>query len=173
MAIGANNFALALALGALGQAPRRARIAIVFGLFEFSIPLVGLLIGRELAEGTSDGARWIGALLLCLLGAWTLATGVGSDRAEALSRRVGTWSGLVGLAAGLSLDNLTVGFALGLGGAAPLLVATVIASFSVAFTLIGLQVGAAGRGHWERRTETLAGLALVAVGILVAAGWIG
>ena len=43
-AIAANNLVVALALGALGQAPRRWRIAGVFGVFEFAVPLIGLLI---------------------------------------------------------------------------------------------------------------------------------
>lgn len=48
-----------------------------------------------------------------------------------------------------------------------------IAVFSVAFTLIGLELGAAGRSRWKRPTELLAGLALIAVGVFVGIGWTG
>jgi len=169
--IGANNLVVALALGALGQAPRRWRIAGVFGVFEFAVPLIGLLIGQGLSGELAEAGRWIGAAMLVALGLLTLRPDGADD--ERLAARVTTTWGLVGLAAGLSLDNLLVGFALGLGDVSPLLVAAVIASFSVSFTLVGLQLGAVGRRHWERRVRVLAGVALVAVGLAVGAGWIG
>lgn len=176
VAIGANNLAVALVLGALGQAKRRWRIASVFGAFEFLVPLVGLLIGRELAGAATDVGRWVGAALLVGIGVWALVAaarrGRDDGRAEKLARRVASWRGLAWLAAGLSLDNLAVGFALGLGGASPLLVAAVIAAFSVVFTLVGLRLGAAGRDRWKRPTELLAGLALVAIGVAVGVGWL-
>lgn len=170
-AIGANNLVVALALGALGQAPRRWRIAGVFGLFEFAVPLIGLLIGRGLSGTLAEAGRWVGAALLAALGLITLRPDGPED--ERLAERVTTTWGLAGLAAGLSLDNLLVGFALGLGEVSPLLVATVIACFSVSFTLAGLQLGAAGRRHWERPARVAAGVALVALGVGVGAGWIG
>lgn len=173
-AIGANNLGVALALGALGQSDHRWRIAGVFGAFEFLVPLAGLVVGRELAGELADTGRWVGAALLAALGLWTMwAARGGEQRGRELARRASTWSGLAGLAAGLSLDNLVVGFALGLGGAAPLIVAAVIAAFSVGFTLAGLRLGAAGRHRWRRGTEVLAGMALLAVAAGVGAGWIG
>jgi putative Mn2+ efflux pump MntP len=170
-AIAANNLVVALALGALGQAPRRWRIAGVFGAFEFAVPLIGLLIGRGLSSPLAEAGRWIGAVLLTALGLLTLRPDGDDD--ERLAERATTVGGLVGLAAGLSLDNLLVGFALGLGDVSPLLVAAVIACFSVSFTLVGLELGAAGRRHWERPARVAAGVALVAVGLAVGAGWIG
>ena len=173
-AIGANNLGVALALGALGQAGHRWRIAGVFGAFEFLVPLVVLLVGRELADELADTGRWIGAALLAVLGLWTMwAAREGEQRGSELARRASTWSGLAGLAAGLSLDNLVVGFSLGLGGATPVIVAAFIAAFSVGFTLAGLRLGAAGRHRWRRGTELLAGAALLVVAVGVGAGWLG
>lgn len=171
--IGFNNLAVSLALGALGRRPRRWRIVGVFMVFEFTVPLIGLLIGSQLAGAGADAGRAIGALLLAGLGAWTLWSSLESAEGERLAQRATTWSGLIGLAAGLSLDNLVVGFALGLGEASPLLVASVIAAFSAGFTLAGLEIGAQGRRRWERRTEIVAGLALIMVAVGVALGAIG
>lgn len=170
-AIGANNLVVALALGALGQAPRRWRIAGTFGLFEFFVPLIGLLIGQGLSGPLAEAGRWIGAALLAALGLMTLRPEGPDD--QRLAERITTTGGLAGLAAGLSLDNLLVGFAVGLGDVSPFLVAAVIACFSVSFTLVGLRLGAAGRRHWERRARVAAGVALVALGLAVGAGWIG
>lgn len=43
--IGANNLAVSLALGSLGQSGRYLRIVPVFGFFEFVMPPIGLSIG--------------------------------------------------------------------------------------------------------------------------------
>src|SRR6056297_1180365 len=125
--IGANNFSTSLALGALGQERRLWRVLVVFAAFEFTVPLVGLWLGQRLASAVAGHGGWLGPLLLAGLGLWTLfeATRRTRDR-ETLARRLTDWRGLVLLAAGLSVDNLVVGFGLGLGGTPPLLMATVI-----------------------------------------------
>jgi manganese efflux pump family protein len=169
-AIGANNLVVALALGALGQARRRGRIVAVFGIFEFTVPLVGLLLGQGLAGALAGSGRWVGAVLLAALGLLAMRPRGIDD--EQLAGRVTTIGGLVALAAGLSLDNLAVGFGLGFGDVNPLLVAGVIAAFAVCFTLAGLKLGAAGRRHWERRAQIASGAALVALAVAVGAGWI-
>ncbi|MFO8237169.1 MAG: manganese efflux pump, partial [Prochlorococcaceae cyanobacterium] len=126
--IGANNLAVALALGAMGQVERRWRVLVVFGVFEFTMPLLG--IG---------------------LGLLTVVAGVRNRRQdEKLARSATSWRGLTVLAFGLSLDNVVVGFSLGLGGSNPLAVATTIAWFSVLFTWIGMGLGRTSRRHWER-----------------------
>lgn len=173
LVIGSNNLAVALALGAHGQASRRWRITVIFGLFEFFVPLAGIWAGSTVARSVGDAAAAIGPVLIILLGAWTIGAGVReSEFAEDLAERVTTWSGLIALAAGLSLDNLLVGFSLGLGNANPLVVATTIAIFSVAFTLAGLALGAASRRHWERRAKVLSGVLLVGLGVANALGWL-
>jgi putative Mn2+ efflux pump MntP len=133
-----------------------------------------LIIGRELAGEVAETGRWIGAVVLAVLGLWTMwAALAGGFRGQELARRASTWGGLAGLAAGLSIDNLVVGFALGLGGASPLIVAAVIAGFSVGFTLAGLRLGAEGRHRRPQSTEFLAGVALLVVAVGVGAGWFG
>jgi putative Mn2+ efflux pump MntP len=166
--IGSNNLAASLALGALGQAVRRWRIVAVFGAFEFLVPLVGVWLGRHAAGVVAERAGWLGPLLLALLGAWAVAGGLRRDRdEEALARRATTWRGLALLAGGLSLDNLVVGFSLGLGGRSPLLLAAVIAGCSMAFAWLGLRLG---RRRHRRVAEAGTGVLLLA---LAGASWAG
>ena len=171
LVIGSNNLAAALALGALGQASRRVRIVAVFSVFEFVIPLVGIGLGQTAARWVATHAEWISAALLIALGAWVIVVGVRkkSDD-ERLARRATTWYGLLLLAGGLSIDNLVVGFSLGLGLVDPLVVATTIAGFSAAFTWVGLGLGDASRRHWERWAAVGAGGLLVALGVADALG---
>jgi manganese efflux pump family protein len=171
--IGTNNLAVALALGALGESRRRWRIAATFGFFEFTIPLVGLLIGAATAQPLAEAGRWIAAALLASLGALAVRAVSRQPAGEVqLAARVTTWRGMAGLAAGLSLDNLVIGFALGLGEVSPLLLAAVIAAFSVSFTLLGLEIGRLGRRRWEAPAAAGSGALLIALAAAVAIGWV-
>lgn len=170
--IGANNLSAALALGALGHGHHRWRIVGVFAAFEFTVPLIGALLGQALATAIADRVPWLGAVLLIGLGILVLASvlrrGNSDDR---LARLATSWRGLILLAAGLSADNLVVGFSLGLESVPPLALAATIVVFSSTFTFLGVTLGDDLRRHWERRTEIAAGILLIGLGIAVAAGW--
>lgn len=171
--IGANNFAASLALGALGQKVRRWRIVGVFGAFEFTIPLVGIWLGRHAAGLVADRAGWLGPALLAGVGVWTMAAAQrDSWQVERFARKATTWRGLMTLAALLSVDNLIVGFSLGLGGASPLLLAGTIALFAMLFALVGLRIGARARNRHERAAETTAGVLLVLLAVATWLEWI-
>ena len=167
--IGANNFATALALGSLGQEARRGRILMVFALFEFTVPLVGIWLGQRMSEMVAGHAHWLGPALLAGLGVWTIFEATRDTRSqEKLARWLTSWRGLLILSAGLSLDNLVVGFGLGLGGFDPLTLASVIMFCSVAFAWIGLEIGGKARRNYETISEFVAGVLLIAV---AAADW--
>ncbi len=172
--VGVNNFAVALMLGALGQYRRRWRIAGVFGVFEFTVPLIGLLIGSVLAGYIAGAGELIGAALLVVLGVMAVrAPAASEENRERLAGQVSTWGGIAALAAGLTFDNLVVGFALGLSDVEPLLLASTIALFAVAFTLIGLEIGRRGRRSHEAAAQTASGILLIALAVAVALGWPG
>lgn len=172
--IGSNNLATSLALGALGQGTRgkRWRIITVFGVFEFVVPLVGVALGQGVSSRIAGHANWIGPTLLIGLGVWIVIAGTrdrpGHD--QRLAERITTWQGLVLLSMGLSLDNLLVGFSLGLERIGPLLAATTIALFSMAFAWFGLVTGKRLRRVWRQRTQIGSGVLLVLVGLASAMG---
>lgn len=169
--IGSNNLAAGLALGALGQAERTRRIVAVFGIFEFCVPLVGLALGRASTRVIERQASWVSVVLLVAVGVWMLWTsGRSTSKDERLARRATTWGGLALLSAGLSVDNLVVGFSLGLRAYDPVAIAATIASFSMLFTWLGLRAGDIGKRHWEQRATVLAGAMLIAVAVLEVAG---
>lgn len=172
-AIAANNTAVALALGALGQYRWRGRIIITFGIFEFGVPLIGITLGRTTAYWIEQEAVWVGALMLALLGGWILATSFRQEDADdAMTSRITTWTGLVVLAAGLSLDNLLIGFSLGLGTVDALTVATTICIFSVVFTWIGLYVGHVVDATFRHYLTAIAGVLLLILAALKVMQWV-
>lgn len=171
--IAANNAAVALALGALGHYPRRWRIIGVFGVFEFFVPLLGLWVGRTTAVWIEEEVAWVGTLLLLALGLWTFASSFRqAPPEEAYAPYLTSWTGLMALAAGLSVDNLVIGFSLGLGEATALLIATTICGFSVTFTWVGLTVGRYAGSAYRHYLSMLAGLVLIALAIGRALHWI-
>lgn len=171
--VGSNNFATSLALGSLCQNDRCLRILAVFAAFEFGVPLLGLALGRRISGQLAEQATWLGPLLIAGLGLWTLFVSArNSPDTKRLARWLTSWRGLITLSAGLSLDNLVVGFGLGLGGVPVLLTATVIMFCSVAFAWIGLALGATGRRDFETPAEAISGVLLLAVAWMIWAGWL-
>ena len=170
--IGSNNFAVALALGALGQSPRRYRIMLVFGLIEFVVPLLGMYLGASTTRIFGFHSIYISAVLLFGIGLLAVFEGSRTDRDdERLARLVTQWQGLFVLGAGLSLDNLVVGFGLGFSEQ-PLAVAGTISFFAVLFTWIGIQIGHASRRYWEQKVKIATGILLMLLGMITALGWL-
>ena len=168
--LGLSNFAASIAIGIAGvDRHLRARVALAFGLFEAAMPVVGLLLGRGTAHALGSRAHIIGGALLIAIGAFTVAQAVRTPAAapSTLDLRRGR---LLLLAAGLSIDNLIVGFALGAYNVSIVLALIVIAVVSVAMSLIGLELGDRLGARVERNSELLAGIVLVGVGIAIAIG---
>jgi manganese efflux pump family protein len=170
--VGSNNLAVALALGAMGQNRRLHRVMLVFGLFEFLVPLVGIWLGATTARAIGLQMDIVGVVLIFGLGLLAVAGGVrGRRKDEWLARLVTNWGGLLVMAAGLSLDNLVLGFSLGLGEARPLVVASAICFFSVLFTWMGMRLGHESRRHWERLTKLGSGVLLMGLGVATGMDW--
>jgi manganese efflux pump family protein len=201
----------------------RVRVAVVFGLFETAMPIIGVLLGRRLAGGLGGAARWTGGALLVAAGAYALIIALRERRGptakreqEQASERVGSAAGQPGCpppgqpgssapgqpgspapgqagspgphkaaaprewrgwrlllsGAGLSVDNLAVGFALGTTSVPIVVSATVFGVVSVGMSLAGLELGAKIGAAVGERGELVAGLVLIAVGAVMAAGWL-
>jgi manganese efflux pump family protein len=172
--VGMSNFAAAIAIGVSGvDARTRLRVGLVFGAFESGMPILGLILGQQVAGSLGHAARWVGAGLLIAVGIYALISAFRGqrspgERAPGQPRLGHTRLLLSGLA--LSLDNLVVGFALGTYNTSIIEGAIIIGIVSVVLSLIGLELGAR-MGKWAgERGEQLAGVMLISVGIAIAAG---
>jgi putative Mn2+ efflux pump MntP len=169
--VGLDNFAAAIAIGLTGVDRRlRLRIAVVFGLFEAGMPVIGLLIGRGVSGALGSAAHLLGGVLLILVGVQMAVAEVRS-REEEPPRLAGAPLGrLIVLAAGLSIDNLVIGFALGARDTPLLLAVGVIGVVSVAMSLAGLELGNRLGTRVEHGAELLGAGVLVAVGLAILTG---
>ncbi len=180
-ALGLDNFAAAIGIGVGGvRGATRVRVAVVFGLFEAGMPVLGLLLGHGLADSLGEVARWLGGAVLIAVG---LVQGAGLVRARRAAacpeggapesggrprpQRIGRMliGGLV-----LSGDNLAAGFALGAYHTSLALAAVVFGVVSVAMSLAGLELGARIGAATGDRSELIACALLIATGVVIAAG---
>ena len=175
VSLGLSNLAASVGIGVSGiEARTRWRVAVIFGLFETGMPVIGLLAGRSLASTLGHAAHWIGAALLIATGAYAVIQAIRSagrpnddDRASPAGQ--GTWR-LVITGAALSIDNLAVGFALGTYHVSLAVAAIVIGAVSVTMALAGLELGSRLGARAGGRGELLGGLVLIGVGAAIAAG---
>ncbi len=166
--LGLDTFAVSAALGMRGLPPRaRLRVSLLMSSFEMAMPVVGLLIGHALGRLVGNAADYVAIGVLALLGAWML---LHEDEAE--SDKVGrlvSGRGLVLLALGLSisLDELAIGFTIGLLHLSLWLAVVLIGAQAFLFAQVGLRLGARLNETMRERAEQLAGLALLGLAVLL------
>ena len=158
--VGMSNFAAAIAIGVSGvDARTRLRVGLVFGAFETGMPVLGLIIGEQVAataracgaldRGRAADCRRRVCARRCRAGRARCARprqpdgaagkeGAADDLAPGLAGAGRLL--LSGLA--LSLDNLAVGFALGTYNISIAVGAIIIGGVSVTLSLLGLELGA-------------------------------
>jgi manganese efflux pump family protein len=164
--LGLDSFAVAAALGAsqVTTAWQRLRISLVFVIFEGGMPLIGLVAGSALARGIGHIADYLAAAAVIGIGIWMLLAD--NEDGEDKASRIMTSRGLalVGLGISISLDELAIGFSIGL---VRLPVSAVIAAIALqAFVAaqLGLAIGAKIAERWRERAERVAGIALILLG---------
>jgi putative Mn2+ efflux pump MntP len=164
--LGLDSFAIAAALGA--RRPSRAqrwRLSALFVLFEAGMPLVGLALGAPVARLVGGAAEYVAAAVLVAVGVWMLAADE-DDEQEAAGRMLSA-GGVTAIALGLSisLDELAIGFTIGLAGLPVVAVVTAIAVQAFIASQLGLALGARIGEAWRERAERLAGVLLILLGI--------
>ena len=174
VSLGLSNFAAAVGIGVTGtDTGTRLRVALIFGLFEAGMPLLGLLLGHSLAHALGHAAHWIGAGILIATGGYAVQQAIRTQArrqhnlAAEPSKRTGRLA-VTGLA--LSVDNLAIGFALGTYHVNIAVAAIIIGAVSVTMSLTGLELGGRLGARAGERGELLGGLVLIAVGIALATG---
>jgi putative Mn2+ efflux pump MntP len=170
ISVGLDNFAASTALGVTGVDRKlRLRVAMIFGIFEGVMPVVGLLIGRSLAHGLGGTAKPVAGTLLGLAGAYAIVTELLGER-DSVKKQELTVRHLVLIGGALSIDNLVIGFALGAYHVNLVVAAVTIAGVSVALSLLGLEIGGQLGARLGRRSELVGGAVLVLVGVAIGVG---
>ena len=162
--LGLDTFAVAAALGVAGlDRRRRLRVSLLMTSFEAGMPLVGLALGAPLGHALGSTADFIAIGVLITFGLYTLlAHDDDEEKVGKLASATGWGAVVLGLS--ISLDELAIGFTLGLLRLPALLVIVLIGAQAFIVSQLGLRLGARIAAAIRDNAERLAGLALTALG---------
>lgn len=164
--LGLDSFAVAAAIGAsqVITAWQRLRISLVSVIFEGGMPLIGLALGTALARSIGQVADYVAGAAVIVVGAWMLLAG-GKDEDEKASHLTSSRGlALIALGISISLDELAIGFTIGLAHLPVTAVIIAIALQAFLAAQLGLAIGARIGERWRERAEQVAGLALILLG---------
>lgn len=165
--LGLDTFAVAAALAIAGLGPsQRLRVSLVFMAFEGGMPLVGLIVGHIVSTIVGDLAGLVAIVVLIALGLFMIVSRKGDEEEERLgllSRTRGM--AVLGLGVTISLDELAIGFTLGLLKAPLVLAVVLIAAQAFVLAQIGFRIGARVGEAVREGAERVAGVVLVLVGV--------
>ncbi len=166
--LGLDTFAIAAAIGMIGvSAPSRRRISVLFTSFEAGMPLIGLALGAPLGHAIGAAADYVAIGVLIAFGTYTLTAKEDDERLAELIQMKGL--GAIALGVSISLDELAIGFTLGLLHISAALVIALIASQTLIVTQLGLRLGSRISERTREGAERLAGTALTALGLVLLA----
>jgi putative Mn2+ efflux pump MntP len=166
-----DTFALSAALGIAGiPSNRRLRTSVVFSAFEAGMPILGALLGGAVGQVLGKFAGWTAIAFLLFAGALLLRPGDEEKeraRLKLLARARGI--AIIDLGISISVDELAVGFSIGLLGIS--LIAAVIWIAVQAFfaAQLGMRIGHRVGEELRERAEQAAGAVLIVMaGVLLA-----
>jgi len=168
--LGLDTFAIAAALGMSGLTRQdRIRVTVLFTGFEMGMPIVGIVLGAVAGNVAGRAADYLAIVILIGLGVFMLWP-QRDDRDE--PERVGLLARTRGLAAiglgiSISLDELAIGFTLGLLRFPVVLVIALIGIQTLIVTQAGLRLGSRIGEAVRERAEQLAGIVLAALGVVL------
>lgn len=164
--VSADAFAVALTQGV----PIKRRIhrdallvAIVFGLFQAAMPLIGWVVGAQLNGFIAPVDHWVAFVLLALIGGKMLweayRPGEADEEAGVISIRH-----LLALAVATSIDALAVGLSFAFLDVDILPAVILIGLVTAVLTYIGVVLGHRVGARFQKPAEIIGGLVLIAIG---------
>lgn len=167
--LGLDTFAVCCALGMAGiPASKRRHVSLLMVAFEAGMPLIGVAIGAPLGHAIGSAADYVAIAVLAAFGLYTLF-GQDDDDERSIAMLDATGWRTVALGVSISLDELAVGFTLGLLRLPIAIVIAAIAVQTLIVTQLGMRLGTRIGEPVRERAEQLAGIALVALAVVLLA----
>lgn len=172
--LGLDTFAVSAALGVRGLPRReRLRVSLVMSSFEMVMPVLGLVLGRALGSLVGDAADYLAVAVLAVVGVWMLVHEDEDEGEKVAGLASGSAVLLLALGISISLDELAMGFSIGLLRLSIWLAVVLIGAQAFLVAQLGLRLGARLNETVRERAEQLAGLALVGLAVLLAVERLG
>lgn len=137
------------------------------------MPIVGLFLGHALGSLVGGAADYVAISVLALLGLWMIVHEERDEGSKVAELAQGSALVLLALGISISLDELAIGFTIGLLHLSLWLAIVLIGAQAFLFAQIGMRLGARLNDTLRERAEQLAGLALIGLAILLAVEKLG
>jgi len=167
IAVGVSADAFAVAIGK-GLAMRRLhwqpalRLGVAFGVAQAVMPLLGWLLGSQLAHDVTSIDHWVAFVLLGAVGGRMLR-GAWGEHDAAVPGRIG-WRELVVLAVATSIDALAVGISFAFLDVDIVGAAVLIGVTTLVLSLVGVVVGQRAGARFRGPAEAVGGVVLIGIG---------
>lgn len=169
LSLGIDTLFISISLGAI-KIKGKWKIAAVFVCAEAIMPLIGLLAGKGAGKLIGHWASVIGGVLLIGVAIWLIffedEDEDEDEEEEKLELNLFGWA-LILTALSISLDELAVGFSIGLVGVPVALTIVLIALQSFLFTFLGLTFGSKIKSYMGEWSEKMAGIVLGMLGVWI------
>ncbi len=148
----------------VGENGRKVTLAFLFGLFQFLMPVMGWLIGRQFIDVISEWDHWIIFGLLGYLGIAMIREGLSDETDEDDDKRfLGVWEMMM-LSVATSLDAMAVGLTFAFMPINVWEASTMIGVITFGISLIGIYLGKFMGQFVGRYADILGGGVLILIG---------
>ena len=148
----------------VGENGRKVTLAFLFGLFQFLMPVMGWLIGRQFIDVISEWDHWIIFGLLGYLGIAMIREGLSDETDEDDDKRfLGAWEMMM-LSVATSLDAMAVGLTFAFMPINVWEASTMIGVITFGISLIGIYLGKFMGQFVGRYADILGGGVLILIG---------
>ncbi len=166
--LGLDTFAISAALGLQGLPKReRFKVSLLLSGFEMTMPVVGLFLGRGLGAAIGNVAEYLAAAALIGLGVYMLRADEEAEGQKVASLSSMSGLAMIGLGISISVDELAMGFTIGLLHLSLVLAVILIGIQAFVVAQVGLRLGSRLGEAAREWAERLAGIALVGLGLLI------
>lgn len=147
----------------VGENGRKVTLVFLFGLFQFLMPVIGWLIGRQFIDVISEWDHWIIFGLLGYLGVTMIREGLSDDDEDDDKQFLGAWK-MIMLSVATSLDAMAVGLTFAFLPINVWEASTMIGVITFGISLIGVYLGKFMGQFVGKYADILGGGVLILIG---------
>jgi putative Mn2+ efflux pump MntP len=142
------------------------RIALFFGLFQASMPLIGWLAGISLRDFIASIDHWVAFILLSCIGCKMIYESIRMDYTERRTNPLNIYILLL-LSIATSIDALAVGISFAILTISIVTPVIIIGVITFVLSFIGVFIGNKKGHFFEGKIEILGGIILIGIGIKI------
>jgi putative Mn2+ efflux pump MntP len=168
LSLSADCFAVAL-VGSISLRKLRyiqvLRTALVFGIFQTVMAILGWLVGRTVIDFIASFDHWVIFGLLAVVGGRMIWEAFHEDEERVEGTDISKGLLLITLAIATSIDSLAVGLSFGLLDTKIISASLIIGIVTFIITNLGFYVGQGAGGLLGQRAKIVGGLILIGIGV--------